>query len=160
MGDEDFLPEDGVVLGFDVAVMDIDGDPPIYAAPFGGAMSWSSDFECDNSPGVLGNLTISEELVIQVEEGPRFKRGDVDANGSVNIADGVALLNHLFGGADAPTCTDASDSSDAGSVTIASAVFVLNFLFASGTVPPPPGHEDCGVDPTEDELDCASYEGC
>ncbi len=160
MGDEGFLPEDGIILGFDITVMDVDGDPPTYDPPFGGAMAWSSDFENDNSPGVLGDLILSEELAVKEDEGPKFKRGDVDADGTVNIADGVALLNHLFGGGDAPTCADAADSSDAGGATITSAVFILNFLFSGGTSPPPPGHEECGVDPTEDELDCASYDGC
>ncbi len=161
MFDEDFLPEDGLTLGFDITVMDVDGDPPTYDPPFGGAMAWSSDFENDNSPGVLGDLILSEEIIGKVdEEGPKFKRGDVDANGSVNIADGVSLLNYLFGGGAAPTCADAADTSDAGQLTIASAVFVLNFLFSSGAAPPAPGHEECGPDPTEDALDCAGFGGC
>ncbi len=160
MGDDGFTPEDGIILGFDITVMDVDGDPPTYDPPDGGAMAWSSDFENDNSPGVLGDLILSEEPVVQEEEGLKFKRGDVDASGTVNITDGVTLLNHLFGGGAAPTCMDTADSSDGGQVTITSAVFILNFLFSGGTSPPPPGHEECGVDPTEDELDCASYDGC
>ncbi len=160
MGDDGFEPEDGIILGFDITVMDVDGDPPTYDPPFGGAMAWSSDFENDNSPGVLGDLILSEEFVVQEEEGLKFKRGDVDASGTVNITDGVTLLNHLFGGGAAPTCMDTADSSDGGQVTITSAVFILNFLFSGGTSPPPPGHEECGVDPTEDELNCASYDGC
>ena len=57
-------PTDGAVIGFDITITDIDGDPPgTYAAPLGGAVAWSSDFENDNSPGVLGDLIISSELV-------------------------------------------------------------------------------------------------
>ena len=61
---ETLTPTDGTVIGFDITITDIDGDPPgTYAAPLGGAIAWSSDFENDNSPGVLGDLIISSERV-------------------------------------------------------------------------------------------------
>lgn len=57
-------PTDGLVIGFDITITDIDGDAPgTYAAPLGGAVAWSSDFENDNSPGVLGDLIISNEVI-------------------------------------------------------------------------------------------------
>ena len=57
-------PADGLVIGFDITFTDIDGDAPgTYAAPLGGALAWSSDFENDNSPGVLGDLLISTEVI-------------------------------------------------------------------------------------------------
>ena len=57
-------PTDGLVIGFDITITDIDGDAPgTYAAPLGGAVAWSSDFENDNSPGVLGDLVISNEVI-------------------------------------------------------------------------------------------------
>ena len=57
-------PTDGLVLGFDITITDIDGAAPgTYAAPLGGAVAWSSDFENDNSPGVLGDLMISTEVI-------------------------------------------------------------------------------------------------
>ena len=60
------VPADGMVVGFDITFTDIDGDPPgTFAAPLGGALAWSSDFENDNSPGVLGDLIISTELVVE-----------------------------------------------------------------------------------------------
>ncbi len=52
------VPEDGMAFGFDITVTDID---PTYAAPEGGTMAWSSDFENDNSPAVLGELFFSTE---------------------------------------------------------------------------------------------------
>lgn len=57
-------PTDGLVIGFDITITDIDGAAPgAYAAPLGGALAWSSDFENDNSPGVLGDLMISTEVI-------------------------------------------------------------------------------------------------
>lgn len=50
------IPKVGLMMGFDVTFMDSD---PTYAAPLGGAMAWSSDFENDNSPGVLGELLLA-----------------------------------------------------------------------------------------------------
>jgi len=58
------VPTDGLVVGFDISFTDID---PTYAAPEGGAMAWSSDFENDNSPGVLGELFISAEVITAVD---------------------------------------------------------------------------------------------
>jgi len=58
------LLQPGKVIGFDITLMDIDGeDGDLSLAPEGGAVAWSSDFENDNSPGVLGDLTISNELI-------------------------------------------------------------------------------------------------
>jgi hypothetical protein len=58
---EPLVPQDGMVFGFDITFTDID---PTYAAPEGGAMAWSSDFENDNSPAVLGELFLSTEPAI------------------------------------------------------------------------------------------------
>ena len=61
---ETLTPTDGLLIGFDITITDIDGDAPgAYAAPFGGAVAWSSDFENDNSPGVFGDLFISSEMI-------------------------------------------------------------------------------------------------
>ena len=56
------VPEDGLVIGFDITMKDIDGNPPTYTEGEGGAMSWSSDFENDNTPGVLGDLIIKDAV--------------------------------------------------------------------------------------------------
>ena len=69
---EPLVPEDGMVIGFDITFMDIDGDPPQYAAPFGGAFAWSSDFENDNSPSVLGDLIISADSSTSVNPANKF----------------------------------------------------------------------------------------
>jgi hypothetical protein len=50
------VPKDGMAFGFDITFTDID---PTYAAPEGGAMAWTSDFQNDNSPAVLGELFLS-----------------------------------------------------------------------------------------------------
>ena len=101
-------------------------------------------------------------MVVQVlrsEEAP-FVRGDADARGSVNIADAIYTLRHLFLGGPAPECVDAADADDNGGVQISDPVYSLNWLFRGASAPPAPGTDECGADPTEDELECVTYSGC
>jgi len=97
------------------------------------------------------------------EEGVRFRRGDVNADGNVNLSDAVSILNYLFTGGEVPTCLKTSDTNDNGGALpdLTDAVYLLNFLFAGGPGIPPP-FDECGADPTPegDELTCESYEPC
>lgn len=83
-----------------------------------------------------------------------FKRGDVNADGKVDIADAIRQLFCLF--ADPCVehwCPDASDANDDGRSNIADAITILSYLFARGAPPPPPFLE-CGLDPTPDDIGC------
>ena len=104
-------------------------------------------------------------LALGASSGPPpeiFRRGDVNGDGGVNIADAIRLLNALFvPGSPQPDCFDSSDVNDDGGSNVADAVFLLNALFVPGSGnPPPPGAIDCGVDPTDDAFDCALYMAC
>ncbi|MGQ9588689.1 MAG: dockerin type I repeat-containing protein [Planctomycetota bacterium] len=99
----------------------------------------------------------------QGPEKPRFVRGDTNADGTINITDGIFLLNYLFLGGSEPPCEDATDANDDSGVNITDAIYVLSSLFLGGPEPPPPYGEipaACGFDPTEDELDCAGFAPC
>jgi len=89
-----------------------------------------------------------------------FIRGDANGDGTLNIADPVATLGHLFQGAPSP-CPDSMDANDDGSVNIADAVFSLDVLFGTaGQVPPAP-YPACGDDPTADAIACPGpLSGC
>jgi len=91
--------------------------------------------------------------------GEIFRRGDVNGDGGVNIADAVALLNALFvPGSSQPECLDSADVNDDSGLNVADAVTLLNALFVPGSAPPPdPGPFDCGIDPSDDGLDCVLY---
>jgi len=87
----------------------------------------------------------------------RFKRGDSDGSCTVNITDGVFILDYLFQGGPEPTCMDAADTDDTGSVEITDPVYLLNHLFLGGPAPPPPGIDSVGSDDTADSLaDCVA----
>jgi hypothetical protein len=95
-----------------------------------------------------------------------FVRGDVDANGSIEITDAVRLLGFLFLGGEAPPCRDAADVDDDGATNVTDAIRILGFLFR-GTVPPAPptprgarySHADCGAD-SGVRLGCADFPPC
>lgn len=87
---------------------------------------------------------------------PAFRRGDANADGSVNVADGVHVLAYLFAGGPAGPCPDALDSNDDGKLDISDAIGILRYLFASVPMPAP-GAEACGQDPTPDTLGFCNY---
>lgn len=122
-------------------------------------------------PGPLGGGRIPYDVVLVTEGGREsclrasceveisilFRRGDVNADGSVNITDPVILFLYLFQ-AGTVGCADAADSNDDGSLNISDAVFLLNYLFRDGDVPPPP-FEELGEDPEPaDGLDCERFD--
>lgn len=87
-----------------------------------------------------------------------FQRGDCNNDANRNVADPVFLLGLLFGPTDPlAACDDACDANDDGTLNIADAVFLLTVLFGGGVLPAP---TTCGVDPTNDVLDCSAYSGC
>ena len=89
-------------------------------------------------------------------EEPRFLRGDSDRNGLVDITDAVLILSVLGLGSGTLRCQSAADSDDNGTINITDAVRILNVLFLGiGTIPEP-GFEECGLDPTPDDLGCVT----
>ena len=91
--------------------------------------------------------------------GTPFRRGDANTDGLVDIGDAIATLGLLFSGGSV-SCDDAADSNDDGAVDIGDAIKVLGVLFSGDTPPAAPGPDNCGIDPTDDSLDCESYDSC
>lgn len=88
-----------------------------------------------------------------------FLRGDADANGRLEISDGIFTLNYLFIGGRTPTCLKAADTDDSSRVDLSDAIVTLGFLFL-GTRAPAQPYPDCGSDTTVDGLACESQPGC
>ena len=88
-----------------------------------------------------------------------FQRGDVDLDGSLSITDSINLLVFLFAEGELPGCLDAGDADDSGDLNITDAVTSLGYLFRGGEALPAPFLE-CGVDSTDDELDCEAEPVC
>jgi hypothetical protein len=89
----------------------------------------------------------------------KFRRGDMDADGTWNLSDALWLLRSLFQGGGSPACHKAADADDDGRVQINDAMYLLNY-FVRGGSPPPPPWQRCGRDPTPDGLECKLYPRC
>ena len=107
-----------------------------------------------------GAIELLTEWTLSLATQPeaRFRRGDADASGRLDLTDAVSVLQHLFLGGSIP-CADAADSDDSGRLNLSDAVVVLEHLFRGGPPPADP-FEACGEDETEDELDCSGFPAC
>jgi hypothetical protein len=65
---------------------------------------------------------------------PRFRRGDFNLDGVLDISDAVRILLHLFFGA-AASCQDAGDVDNNERLELTDSIRILDFLFRTG--PPP-----------------------
>ena len=112
-------------------------------------------------PNPMGQVAseIIAWLMSQAVTEPLFRRGDSNADGSLDIADAIFTLGYLFAQAETPSCMDTADSNDDGAIDIADAIATLGRLFG-GEGPLPDPFEECGPDPTEDDLGCESYPPC
>jgi hypothetical protein len=82
----------------------------------------------------------------------RFRRGDVDADGSGHVlTDALMILFYLFDRGVPPACLEAADVDDDGVVRLTDPVYLLNYHFCGGKPPPEP-FRCCGLDPTPDSL--------
>lgn len=108
----------------------------------------------------LGASDVEVRIVPPGGVGTAFLRGDVNADSSVDISDGIAILGYLFLGSPARlACEKSADPDDNGTIQLTDAVYLLNYLFLGGAQPAVP-FPDCGLDPTEDGLSCSSSPAC
>ena len=89
-----------------------------------------------------------------------FRRGDANGDSAVTMSDAIATLNVLFLGQGRLDCRDAADSNDDGQVSIADSITTLSVLFLGTGSIPSPGMQQCGEDPTADDLACDSGWSC
>ncbi len=109
------------------------------------ASGYSSDCNLNSIPDECESVT--------------FRRGEVNGDQIVDVADAISTVSYLFLGSTVE-CADAADSNDDGVLDIADAVFLLSALFSGGALPPEPGIDSCGVDPTADNLGCDQSCSC
>jgi hypothetical protein len=95
-------------------------------------------------PGALIDGTVTFEPV----EVPHYIRGDINEDGTTDLADPIGLLSHLFGSDPPPSCDDSGDANADGTIDVADPVWLLSYLFIGGAAPtaPFPGCGSVGLD--------------
>lgn len=158
--DNDGLPDSCEVAQGSESDCNADGIPDLCQIASGELEDCNGNLvpdTCDVASGTSEDLNsdgLPDECQVQ------FRRGDANADSIVNIADGIFLLQNLFGGGPATTCEDGADANDDGGIDVSDVIFVLGFQFGGGAAPPAPFNE-CGVDPTDfDGLSCQSFGPC
>jgi hypothetical protein len=92
---------------------------------------------------------------------PKFRRGDADGSGKLDLTDAISTLQYLYMGYEAPACKDAADTDDSGKLDLTDAISSLQYQFMGGTPPADPGPTNCGPDPTTgDEYTECTYTKC
>jgi hypothetical protein len=95
---------------------------------------------------------------------PTYRRGDVNDDAGIDLADAIFLLNALFLGGTAYRCAESADQDNDGGIGLSDAVHLLDHLFRGGPIAPPPGPSACGQDPDPlgsfGDLGCDSYSSC
>jgi hypothetical protein len=109
----------------------------------------------DKLAGVPATLTVSYRTEPQ---GPVFVRADANADGEIDISDGIKVFRYLFVGNEPLSCPAAADANGDRELDITDGIFVLNFLFLGRREPPPP-FPSCGTDPLSEPA-CAEFPPC
>lgn len=128
-----------------------DEDGTDYAKSWGDGSNEGGPSFGEETPALLS-------VVLASEDGPRFVRGDANADERINITDGVFILDFLFGGATELSCREAANANGEDDINITDGIYVLQFLFGGGPAPPAP-HPECGAADGA-EVECASFAPC
>jgi hypothetical protein len=148
------------------------GDPPLVVGPQSDRVAsfnltpgtWTISVRVDDDPlcqdQAEGSFCVQEVVVVEPGVGP-FRRGDVNADGVIDVTDAVGVFGWLFLGDEDPPCLAAVNPNGEAEITLTSGVYLLSFLFLGGPDPIGP-YPDCGrstlaVDVT---LGCRSFPPC
>jgi hypothetical protein len=107
-------------------------------------------FQLQVDDGQSTSNTDTAQVTISVTGGgtkPKFRRGDVDGNGKLELTDPIISLTFQYMGGAPPECMDAADADDSGSVDLSDPIYSLTFQYMGGPPPLPP-YPDCGEDST------------
>jgi len=127
-------------------IVDTLGDPPVVNVIVLDGASFPA-------VPVNGTLTLTPYV------GSQFIRGDVTQNGTLDVADGIGVLNYLFLFT-STTCFNALDADNSGNVSISDAVRILCAVFCPGSPAPAGPYPGCGVDVAADGGTCDEYASC
>jgi hypothetical protein len=94
----------------------------------GNELSYDISWQFTGEPGIV---SIAGVLVVN-----GYRGGDANADGEINVADAVYLINFIFNGGPAAYPEAAGDANSDGGTSIGDPVYIVNYVFKGG--PPPP----------------------
>ncbi|MBI4583272.1 MAG: S8 family serine peptidase [Planctomycetes bacterium] len=111
--------------------------------------------------GPFLNMPAAQQLLVQTYPSLcKFRRGDANNDGNLDISDCIYTAGWLFLGYEQPPCLESADVNDDGIIELLDAINLCTWMFM-GTAPPPappPPPFPCGPDPAASpyNLGCAS----
>ncbi len=135
-----------------------DHQEPLHAGPYrtmAGELPLLMENISKRRRFVAGLLDVT---LLDAPQAALFRRGDLNVDNAVNLADVVMLLTYLFSDASV-SCLSSGDINDDSVCNLADPVGLLAYLFADGVEPAVP-FRACGADPTPDSLGCESFPLC
>jgi M6 family metalloprotease-like protein len=99
--------------------------------------STASYYRIPNQAAVWDIRQDTMTKTVTINLGATFNQtiGDVNSDGSINVADVVFLINYIFMGGAAPQPVSLGDADCSGSINIADVVYLINFVFSGGPAP-------------------------
>jgi hypothetical protein len=97
---------------------------------------------------VTGSWATDIATTKYVQTSARFRRGDANDDGEVDLSDALFILDELFLGGPKGRCLAAANNNGDAAVDLSDAVYLLGFLFLGKPAPPEP-FEECGPSPLE-----------
>jgi hypothetical protein len=104
-----------------------------------------------------GNAQRADVFVAKLKDvahgcAPLFRRGDTNADTSVNLTDAMTILGFMFLGGGSPGCAKAADVNDDGANNLSDALTLLGYLFLGGQAPPEPSVPAAAIRPLRTGL--------
>ncbi len=114
-----------------------------------------NDENIQNAQG--GGAGTSQLLKVVSPQEKKFRRGDANIDGKVDISD-MVRITEIFTSTKKMQCEDAADANDDGAIDLSDAIYISSW-YSLGTVQelPSPGAFTAGYDPTPDSLGCETY---
>jgi hypothetical protein len=123
----------------------------------------------DDLPGRHMGQAIGEDALVLaatyfgIPRSTRFRRGEINDDGTLDVADAVSIFTFLFQGDAPPGCAESADVDNSGEISITDGIALLGYLFLRGAAPAAPGSL-CGTDTdiagSEKDLGCTEYSSC